>query len=247
VRILVVDDEAPARQRLCRLLEELDGCQVCGEATNGREALLQCDRDGPDIVLMDIRMPNMDGLEAASHLAGLEQSPAVIFTTAYGDHALEAFDANAVDYLLKPIRKERLVEALGKARRITKAQAGALTDGDQSPQRTHICAHQLGSLQLIPAADIRYFQAGEQYVTVYFGSGEILIDESLKSLEAEFGRRFVRIHRNALVALSYLEKMEKDSDGRNYIHLRDIPGRLEVSRRHVAVLRRLLKRSSVLG
>ncbi len=247
MKILVVDDEAPARQRLCRLLAELDDCHVCGEAANGREALMQYDTKAPDTVLMDIRMPEMDGLEAARHFANLEQPPAVIFTTAYGDHALEAFEAHAVDYLLKPIRKGRLADALDSARRLTGAQVGALAGRGNDVQRTHICAQVRGDLQLIPVTDIRCFRAGDKYVAVQFGDGEILIEESLKSLEEEFGERFIRIHRNALVALPYLEKLEKDEDGKSYVLLQGVPEPVRISRRHVVVVRRLLRQSSVVG
>ncbi len=247
MKILVVDDEAPARQRLCRLLAELDDCHVCGEAANGREALLQYNTKVPDTVLMDIRMPDMDGLEAARHFASLEQPPAVIFTTAYGDHALEAFEAHAVDYLLKPIRKARLADALGRARRLTGVQVDALAGRGNDAQRTHICAQIRGDLQLIPVTEIRCFRAGDKYVAVQFDDGEMLIEESLKSLEEEFGERFIRIHRNALVALPYLEKMDKDADGKSYVRLQGVPEPVQVSRRHVAVLRRLLRQSSGLG
>ena len=128
MKVLVVDDEIPARARLRRMLEAMDGCLVCGEAGDGREALLQCERLQPDVLLMDIRMPGMDGLEAARHLLALEHPPAVIFTTAYGEHALAAFEAHAVDYLLKPVRQERLARALASTRRLTRVQAAMVSD-----------------------------------------------------------------------------------------------------------------------
>ena len=126
MRVLVVDDEMPARERLRRMLDTMDGCSVCGEAADGEEALRQCARLQPDVLLMDIRMPSMDGLEAARHLLALERPPAVIFTTAYSEHALAAFETHAVDYLLKPVRHERLAQALMNTRRLTRVQAAAL-------------------------------------------------------------------------------------------------------------------------
>jgi len=236
VRVLLVDDEPLARERLRRLLADLPGCELCGEAGDGRAALELCDRLTPDVVLMDIRMPGMDGLEAARHLAGLPAPPAVIFTTAFGDHALEAFEACAVDYLLKPIRSERLAGALGNARRLTRAQAAQL-DTDSGGARNHICVRVRGNLQLIPVADIRYFRADNKYVAVRTGTGEYLIEESLKTLEDEFGSRFLRIHRNALVAVDFITGLERAAEGQCGVALAGIDERLEVSRRHQADVR----------
>lgn len=245
MRILIADDEAPARVRLRRLVEELGECQVVGEAANGREALVRCGELTPDILLMDIRMPGMDGLEAARHLSTLPNAPAVIFTTAYADHALAAFEAHAVGYLLKPVRKERLEEALKAVRRLTRVQGDALHAQEGSPPRTHICAYMRGSLQLIAVAQIRYFQADQKYVTVRFPEGRVLIEDPLKALEEELAAVFTRIHRNALVANAHLIGMEKTAAGYWQVHLHGIDERLEVSRRHVAVLRKKLKELEV--
>ncbi len=231
MRVLLVDDEPLARDRLRRLLADLPQCELSGEAGDGRTALELCDRLAPDVVLMDIRMPGMDGLEAARHLAGLPDPPAVIFTTAFGDHALEAFEACAVDYLLKPIRGERLAAALGNARRLTRAQAAQL-DVDTGGVRNHICVRVRGNLQLIPVTDIRYFRADNKYVAVRTGEGEYLIEESLKTLEDEFGGRFLRIHRNALVAVDFITGLEKTAEGQCAVALAGIDERLEISRRH---------------
>src|SRR5690606_17755021 len=133
--------------------------------------------------------PGMDGLEAARHLAGLPDPPAVIFTTAFGDHALEAFEACAVDYLLKPIRRERLAAALGNARRLTRAQAVRL-DTENGGVRNQICVRVRGNLHLVPVTDIRFFRADNKYVTLRSGDAEYLVEESLKSLEEEFAARF---------------------------------------------------------
>jgi two-component system response regulator AlgR len=243
MRVLVVDDEAPARERLRRLLEGLDNCSVCGEAATGLSALGLAEEHQPDVLLMDIRMPGMDGLEAARHLLALEQPPAVIFTTAYSDHALEAFETHAVDYLLKPVRRERLAEALENARRLTRVQAAALQqEGRHGTARTRICVRVRGSLQLIPVDEIRYFQADQKYVSVASPQGELLIEETLKSLEDEFRDRFIRVHRNALVAVRFLYGLEKDAGGKFRIQLEGVDGRPEVSRRHVAEVRQRIKR-----
>lgn len=242
MRVVITDDEAPARERLRALLEDLGGHDVIGEAGGGSEALRLCERLQPDVLLLDIRMPGMDGIETARHLAQLERPPAVIFTTAYDQHALEAFDASAIDYLLKPIRQERLGQALDKARRLTGEQLATVGGGlGADKERTHICARVRGSLQLIGVNDVLYFMADQKYVTVRHLGGEVLIEESLKSLEQEFGPRLVRIHRNALVARQYLEGMERLDGGRYVARLRDLDEGLEISRRHLAQVRQMLK------
>lgn len=242
MKVLIVDDEPLARTRMERLLDGLDDIEVVGEAKNGKEALLRSSIVNPDIVLLDIRMPGMSGLETASHLANLKHSPAVIFTTAFSEHALAAFDANAVDYLLKPIRKERLEEALSKARKINRAQLIEIGKQDQASQtRTHISAYIGGNLQLVPSEQVFYFQAEQKYVVVRHPEGQMLIDDSLKSLEEEFSERFLRIHRNSLVSIQHIEGLERDTSGKYQIYFRNIEDKLEVSRRTVASVRKRLK------
>ncbi len=241
MKVLIVDDERPARELLRLMLEEIEGYEVCGEAATGVEALRRVEAERPDIVLMDIRMPGMDGLEAARYLAEQREAPAVIFTTAYGEHALEAFEASAAGYLLKPIGAEKLQQALAGARKLNRAQLARLNPQESAPQRTHICARMRGNLELIPIGDVFYFQADQKYVTVRHRGGEVIIEEPLKSLEAEFMPLFLRIHRNALVAKTHLAGMEKTSSGRFNAVLKNSPERLEISRRHVAEVRRYLK------
>jgi two-component system response regulator AlgR len=242
MKILVVDDEAPARDRLRRMLAELEGCTVCAEAANGQQALVFAGTHKPDMLLLDIRMPGMDGLEVARHLLSLEQPPAVIFTTAYSDHAIEAFDSHAVDYLLKPVRRERLFDALKNARRLTRAQVTSVYAGaDTSAVRQSLCARVRGGLQLIPVNQIRYFQADQKYVTVCTPDTQVLVEETLKSLEQEFAGQFIRIHRNALVAMEYLTGLEKDAEGHYRVCLEGVDAQLEISRRHLAVVRRCIK------
>ncbi len=241
MKILIVDDEPLARARLRDLLAEIGGHDVVDEAEDGRQALLKYNEHPPDVVLMDIRMPGMDGLEAARHLSRLERPPAVIFTTAYDDHALAAFEAGAVDYLLKPIRRERLHAALAKSRQLNRVQLERLHQGAGTPRtRTHLSAHAHGKISLVAVEEIRYLKADQKYITVAYPGGQVLIEESLKSLEQEFGARFLRIHRNALVACAFVTGMEKGVEDNWYIRLRGIEEPIEISRRHVSEVRKKL-------
>jgi two-component system response regulator AlgR len=229
---------------MASLVDAVGGHRVIGEATNGRDALNAAERLEPDVVLMDIRMPGMDGLEAATRLARQSSPPAVIFITAFGDHALEAFETAAIDYLLKPVRRDRLAEALHKARQLNRAQLDALMETEASEGgRQHILCRRRGGLELIPIETVRFFQADQKYITVNHEGGEDLIEDSLKRLEEAFGDSFVRIHRNALVARKCLQGLEKGSDGRPCAVLRDTDQRLEVSRRHLPRVRDLLRNS----
>ncbi len=242
MKVLIVDDEMPARQRLRRLVGEIEDCLVVAEAANGADAIAQAQQLQPDVILMDIRMPGINGVEAAHHLASLEHPPAVIFTTAYDEYAIEAFEAQAVGYLMKPVRRERLARALRHAARPTRAQLAAMAATDPEPeQRTHICARVREGLELVPVSDIFYFQADQKYTTVRYRDGEVLIDESLKSLEDEFARDFVRLHRNALAAVAHLQTLERQADGHHFAVFRECDERLAVSRRHAPAVRRRLR------
>lgn len=241
MKILIVDDEAPARQRLAALVEAMGEHQLVGYAATGGDAVAACERLNPDVVLLDIRMPGMDGLDAATRINLTAEPPAIIFVTAFGDHALAAFDAEAVDYLLKPVRRERLADALKKARRLNRAQLDALQQVDGNA-RQHLLCRRRGDLELIPIDEIRYLQADHKYVTVNHLRGEDLIEDSLKQLEDEFADRFVRIHRNALVARRYLVGLERNGDGQYQVRVRDCDTLLEVSRRHVTAVKGLVRR-----
>lgn len=243
MQVLIVDDEQPARERLQRLIEGLDGYEVAGQAASGHEAVKRYNEHKPEVVLMDIRMPVMDGLEAARHLMMDETPPAVIFTTAYNDHALEAFETHAVDYLLKPVRKERLLEALEHAKRNTRAQLENVSaDGTagQTP-RLNICVRHRGDLMLIAIDDIVCMRAADKYVTLHHIHGEALTEESLVQLEQEFKEQFLRVHRNALIAKERLCGLEKQTDGGHFARLRGSEITVEVSRRHLPTVRKLLK------
>lgn len=244
MKVLVVDDEKLARERLVRMVETLDDYAVAGVADSGEEAVRQAIKLEPDIVLLDIRMPGMDGMEAGKQLATLASPPAVIFCTAFGEHAIEAFDVNAVGYLMKPVRRETLGDALAKARQVNKVQIGTILGDEVSPQarsRTHISAKTRRGIELIPLSEVKFFQADHKYVTVRHEGGEVLIDDTLRDLECEFGDRVVRIHRNALVMMDHLEGLERDPSGHYQVKMRGIEEKLDVSRRHVSGLRRLVQ------
>jgi two-component system response regulator AlgR len=237
LRLLIVDDEAPARDRLKRLLAEVPGCELAGEAESGTEALAAIERLRPDVVLLDVRMPGMDGLELARHLALLDAPPAIVFTTAYDQYALEAFDAQAIGYLLKPVRREKLEAALAKATRLTRPQ---LAQVPPSTRSTHFAVRLRDQLKLVPVDDVLCCVADQKYVTLHHRLGEDLIEDSLKSIEEEFADVFVRVHRSALAAVRHVEAVERDTEGRYHVKLRNSSLRLEVSRRLAAdVLRRL--------
>jgi two-component system response regulator AlgR len=233
MNVLIVDDEQLARQRLRHMLSSMD-YKVIGEAETGEQALKQSQLNHPDIVLMDIRMPGMDGLEAASYINRLDNPPAIIFTTAYSDHALSAFESHAVDYLLKPIKQDLLLKALEAAKRVTRAQLSNLRVNKDEGARSKICVKTRGTLELVPIEDIVYFKADHEY----------LIEEALKSLETEFANRFLRIHRNALVAIDRINGLAKNKEGHPCITFTEIDDLLEVSRRHLPDIRsRLRKRA----
>ena len=256
MKVFIVDDERPARQRLHELLTRVDDIPVAvvGEAGNGRDALTQIQSALPDVVLMDIRMPDMSGLEAAQHLAALDTPPALIFTTAYDEHAIEAFDTKAVAYLLKPVRLEQLSKALLNTRVLNRAQLATVQQAQPvaaertepaaavpSAGRSHLSARLGNRLTRIPINDVYYFQAEQKYVTVRHVRGEAVIEESLKALEKEFGARFLRIHRNALVAAAHVGGLERVSPGRYELMFKTIGDRLEVSRRLAARVRKSLR------
>jgi two-component system response regulator AlgR len=250
MKIIIVDDEPLARSRLLAMITELDAGDVIGEADNGADALRLVEQAAPDIVLLDIRMPGMDGIEVARHLAATLRPPAVIFTTAYDNHALAAIEANAVDYLLKPIRKPRLRAALERATTLTRAQLAGLEavapegDGARARARTHISATLHGNLQLLPLGEIRFFRAEHKYVTARHPGGQLIIEDPLSALEAEFEDRFLRVHRNALVAKAHVRGIERDANGHQYVRLDGIDDLVEVSRRQAPIIRRMLKSRS---
>ena len=237
MKILLVDDEQLAREHLKRMLRELGpDYQLVAEAANGEQAVAACDRHEVDLVLMDIHMPGMDGLQAAKHLSDQAVPPAIIFATAYSEHALSAFGVSAVDYLLKPIRREKLLAALKKAASITRPQLAVAGAGEA----VFLLAHVLGGVQRILLDDVFYLRADNKYVTVRHAEGEALLEESLKSLAARYPGQFLRIHRNALVALKYLIRLQRGDDGGWYAVLDGLELRPVVSRRHLGNVKQAL-------
>lgn len=238
LKVLIVDDESPARERLRSLLSEIGDVEIVGEAITGEQGL-QCAVDlSPDVVLLDVRMPGMDGIETARHLNVLAEPPAVIFATAYDEYAVNAFDAQAVGYLLKPIRKEKLAAALLQAARLTRPQLQKIAG---SERRTHVAARHRDGLRLIPVEEVQFFLADQKYTTVRHLRGEDLIEDSLRTLEDELGSAFVRVHRNALVSVRFLERIERNAEGQYLVHLRGCDAPLQVSRRMASELRERLK------
>ena len=253
-RILIVDDEAPARRRL---RDVLDDCRehfpltIADEAANGVEAIDVINRGGIDIVLTDIRMPIMDGIEVARHVAKMASPPKLIFVTAFDQYAVKAFELNAIDYLLKPIRQERLLSALGKAMAIKPAVADAIAEGAQA-RRRHLSIQERGRIILVPIEDVLYLKAELKYVTVRTTQKEFLLEESLTKLEDEFADMFTRIHRNTLVATKAVAGFEKVTDGEEghlnadraegggahwVVIIKGIPEKLAVSRRQQHVVK----------
>ncbi|MES0873216.1 LytR/AlgR family response regulator transcription factor [Sinimarinibacterium thermocellulolyticum] len=244
MRVVIVDDEPLARERLRRLLQEFPGYEVVGEAGDGETALDVIDDEEPDLVLLDIRMGGIDGLQVGRQLAEMDVPPAVIFTTAYSEHALSAFDASAQGYLLKPIRLEKLRDALQRVRKPTRAQKpqGTSAAGDGKPKREFVLATTRDGLVRVPFDEILYFLADQKYTTVYHLHGEVLIEESLKTLEIDFAPLFLRVHRKALVNTRYIAGLERDRHGdpHHWLKLKHVADPLPVSRRRLAEVRRFL-------
>jgi two-component system response regulator AlgR len=227
-RVLIVDDEAPAIDRLERLIGEQDGAEVCGALSRADRVVERCRELAPDVVLLDVEMPGLDGLEVARELRRLQPAPAVIFVTAFEQYAVEAFDLAAVDYLVKPVRGDRLGRALDRAR-TRPLQPGATLRS------------RLGERVLsIPVADIRALVAEDKYTVVHFDAGEALVEDSLVSLEQRFGPQFIRIHRKALVARRFLRGLFRDEQGQERVELAGSACCPPVSRRNLPVVRQVL-------
>ena len=244
MRILLVDDEAPARERLRRMIDEIGGeYQVVGETARGDQVISKCLETQADLVLLDVQMPGASGLEVAGDLARLNPRPAVVLVTAYPEYALDAFERQVVDYLVKPVRRDRLLDALTRLPVTTRPQQVTGEAGNDSRRRRHLSAHYRGGVQTVPIEEVLYLLAEQKYVTVRHPGGRMLIDESLKALEQEFPERFMRIHRNALVASERLVGLEKGTEGSSLAVLQGCDERLPVSRRHLPDVRRFLRHS----
>lgn len=233
LKILIADDEAPARSRMRDLLGDIAHVEIVAEAKNGKEAIDLAETCKPDVMLLDIRMPVMDGIEAAQHAQKLDYKPYIIFTTAFDAYAIKAFDLNAIDYLLKPIRQERLQTAINKAHALQPNQIEALKPLQKA--RSHLSIHERGRVLLVPIETIVYLRAELKYITVRTVEREYLIEESLTHLEVEFGERFIRLHRNCLVAPEFITGYEKrlndDNEQQWVALLKNIPETIAISRR----------------
>lgn len=237
--IVVCDDEALARERLVRMVTHL-GHHVVAQASNGLEAIAAVEAHKPDIIILDIRMPELNGLEAAAHISQMGTPPAIIFCTAFDQYAIDAFKTHAIAYLLKPIALDDLQQAIDKASRLNQAQLQALPSQPKEPTaltRQNIVARTHRGVELIPLEDIYYFLADQKYVMVRHKLGQVLIDETLKELEQEFSQSFIRIHRNALLSLQYLEGLEMLPSGQYQVRCKDLDERLLVSRRHLSLIK----------
>lgn len=245
MNVVIADDEPFARERLRDLLAGHADVTVVAEAGDGEAVLRACARWHPDLVLLDVAMPGPDGMEVARRLTAATAPPRVVFCTAYDQYALPAFETAAVDYLMKPVRAERLAMALDRVRAGLQLAAAAETPSvvpGRAPRR-QLCVRRRGSLRLIPVEDIRYLQADEKYVVIHHAKGEDLLEESLRSLEEEFGERFVRIHRNCLIARAQLAELQRGGDGQLLVRLLDGNRLLEVSRRCAAQVRDLVRQA----
>ena len=243
LRVLVIDDEAPARKRLCDILHDCAAqvpLQIVAEASDGTDALEWLNRDEADVAFVDVRMPSMDGIEFARHAQKLARPPAIVFTTAFDAYAVKAFEVNAMDYLLKPIRRERLALALQKVRKRTQDAVGHLPDVSRRARR-HLSVVERGRVVLVAIPEILYLRAEAKYVTIRTAERELLLEESLSSLETEFAEEFVRIHRSCLVrreAIAGFERVnDPESDSRWVAIVAQTGERLPVSRRQQHIVR----------
>ena len=243
LRVLVVDDEALARSRLRTLLGDCraPAALVAGEAANATEAMEALRRADYDAVLLDVRMPGADGLALAHALRGMAQEPAIVFVTAHSEHAVAAFDLDAVDYLTKPVRRERLQLALQKVERVLSARRATVTDAQQT-----LVIQDRGRTERVPLSEVLYFKAELKYITVRTAARSYILDASLSDLEERHSLQFLRIHRNALVArraVRALEKHEDPEEGEGWaVRLNGIDELLAVSRRQLTAVRDALTR-----
>jgi two-component system response regulator AlgR len=245
LRLVIVDDEAPARRRLRELLDDCASALplvVVGEAASGREALGLLGSTPADLVLSDIHMPDMDGIELARHLLKLALPPVIIFTTAYHEHAIAAFEVHAIDYLVKPVRVQRLLTALQKVPRL-KPLSGAKLDRLPAAARRFLSVTERSRVVLVPIEDIVYLKAELKYITIRTAEREYLLEESLTKLEEEFGERFIRVHRNCLVARDAIRGFERrvsaEGDAHWEVLLRGVSEALPVSRRQQFIVREI--------
>ncbi len=240
MKLLIVDDEPLARTRLRSLLGELENCEVVGEAANGKQALDLVAKVSPDLILLDIEMPGIDGIETAAQLQKQQHPPAIIFTTAYDQHALDAFQSGGQAYLLKPVSRQELKDTIFRVSKVTQLQQPQVS-ANSALQRSHISVTIRGDIRRIPIDNIFYFHAEQKYVVIRHKEGEALTEESLKSLSKDFTQNFIRVHRSSLVAKSAISELRRSPKGFHSVYLKELDMELEVSRRHVASVRKMIK------
>lgn len=242
-RALIVDDEAPAREELRFLLEQLGTVQVVGEATNGEEALVLLTSLDYDLVFLDIRMPGLSGLEVAEQLRDHPKRPRVVFTTAYPDHAVEAFDLAATDYLVKPIETDRLARAIERG---VSNETGAEAEHEAPPavpdsHYGRVPVHTEGRTVLVDGEAIVYAAAARGYSTLVMNNEQVTVTYSLAEIERRLPGTFLRVHRSYLVNLQHVRELVRDSKGGLALVMNNRRRSVvEVSRRHVRELRRHL-------
>jgi two-component system response regulator AlgR len=255
LRVFIADDEAPARTRLKELLADVRGeiaTAVVGEAANGLEVIERLPASGARVLLLDIQMPGMNGIEIARHLAGLPEAPAIVFVTAHDRHAVEAFELNALDYLMKPVRAERLAAALKKAQAAGPAPRARLEAAGRQANvgaREFFPVVERNRIALVPVREVVFLKAEMKYVTLRTRMGEHLIEEPLVAIEKEFPERFIRVHRNCLVARAAIRGFERGKSGAAgageeephwSVVLEGVAERLPVSRRQWPAVKALL-------
>ena len=241
MKILLVDDESLARERLVRLLKKIQPEALCIQASNGMAALEMVNTEAPDLILLDIRMPGMDGIEVAMHLRQLEQPPAIVFCTAFDQYALAALQHQAMAYILKPVREAELATALAGAARVNRLQLAALRGDDKG--RSQVSSQTHKGLETMPVSEIRCFVAEQKYVTAVSPEQELLLPDTLKDLEEEFPDRFLRVHRNALVSVAHISRLQRDESGSWLVELEGVEYRPAVSRRHLSAVKERMLRS----
>jgi two-component system LytT family response regulator len=249
MKVLIVDDEPRARNRLARLLRSVKGIDLCGLASDGEEALETIEREKPDLVLLDVQMPGLDGFEVVNELRG-NSLPLIVFVTAYDQYALKAFEVSAVDYLLKPVSEERLRQAVTKAEKILQSSSAALTGFAEQYARI---AEALGAVHpgylqrvvgrrahricVLPVSDIQAFLAEDDLVFAILAQGRVLVNRTLKELECQLDPdQFVRAHRQAIVSIAHVAEIELLAGGGAMARLRSGLG-VSISRRHAASLK----------
>ncbi len=235
---MIVDDEPLARQRLEQLVNGLPGYRVQSSCAYARAAMDSLQREVPEVVLLDISMPGMSGLELARYLANFDPAPALIYCTAHDEHALAAFYTGATAYLLKPVREGKLLESLEAARRVNRLQLQQL--GQDDAKADHFCVESHRGVELIAVDSVNHLVADQKYVTLYHRGGEMLMETSLRAIEEQHPRQFIRVHRNTLANVDYIAGIKRLASGEAFLRLKGVAQEPRISRRHLKEIRQYL-------